>query len=175
MLMNKNTRKRLSYVMLPVMILYTVLPATAYGAEEYTRVASSVSSSQAGNDSSYDIEGAVAEANALNLKPVSLPQDDDDTAPTINFSSLWDGQTITLKSLSAIDVSVEVTDENLKSSSITVERITYDGNSISWTPSAFGTYGILAYAEDSSGNSSAKNITVVVVQDTIPQPHGSQF
>jgi len=76
MLMNKNTRKRLSYVMLPVMILYTALPATAYGAEEYTRVANSVSSSQAGNGSSYDIEGAirgaVAEANALNKNALKI-------------------------------------------------------------------------------------------------------
>jgi len=76
MLMNKNTRKRLSYVMLPVMILYTVFPATAYGAEEYTRVANSVSSSQAGNGSNYDIEGAirgaVAEANSLNKNALKI-------------------------------------------------------------------------------------------------------
>src|SRR3989339_1380405 len=76
MLMNKNPRKRLSYVMLPVMILYTVLPATAYGAEEYTRVANSVSSSRAGNGSNYDIEGAirgaVAEANALNKNALKI-------------------------------------------------------------------------------------------------------
>ncbi|OGV18755.1 MAG: hypothetical protein A2X47_01010 [Lentisphaerae bacterium GWF2_38_69] len=107
-----------------------------------------------------------AVASALNLNPVPLPQDDDNTAPTINFTSLWDGQTITLKSLSAIDLSVAFSDKNLSSSSITVEGVTYDGNSVSWTPSAFGTYRIIAYAEDSSGNCSTKNITVAVVQDT---------
>ncbi|GEM_PF-2045807 len=96
---------------------------------------------------------------------------EDKTSPTVTFTSHTDGQIIKLRSLSAINLAISATDAGgVTSSSIIVGGITYNGTSASWTPSAFGTYKLTAFAKDTSGNSTSINITIAVFQDTTIPP-----
>lgn len=99
----------------------------------------------------------------------------DITSPTVVFTSHTDGQIIKLRSLSAISLAISATDAGgIATSSIIVGSVTYNGTSTSWIPSAFGTYKITAMAEDASGNITAINITIAVVQDTTIPPVSSK-
>ena len=61
MLIKEKFRKQLSYVMLPVMLVYTVMPSMAYG-NENTEVQANAYNSDAGNPNNYDEAKAAAEA-----------------------------------------------------------------------------------------------------------------
>lgn len=95
-------------------------------------------------------------------------------SPTVSFTSHTDGQIIKLRSLTAISLAISAIDSGgIASSSIIVGSVIYNGTNASWTPSAFGTYNLTAFAKDTSGNSTSINITIQVVQDTTIPPVSS--
>lgn len=97
----------------------------------------------------------------------TTPPQKDKTAPAVAFTTLTNGQIIKLSVLSPVSIAISATDAGgIASSSISVEGKTYNGLNAEWTPSAFGSYKIIAYAEDASGNITAVNITVQIAQDT---------
>ena len=73
MFTNTTLRKRLSYIMLPVMVMYTLLPNMSYGSEVYVNAKGSGYKSNSDVKSNYDNSKAAAEAlNRETLKSAKM-------------------------------------------------------------------------------------------------------
>lgn len=91
-------------------------------------------------------------------------------APTVKFLSPADGDTLIRTVITPIDINMASfdVDGSIASFAVTVENVTYNPTaaganySLSWTPSAFGTYTIAVSATDNSGNTTNKSITITV-------------
>jgi len=84
--------------------------------------------------------------------------------PSITFVNRYDGEIIKQESLSAIQISINVMDEDndIKDSKITVGGTTINGTSRSWLPDTFGSFTIIAEASDLEGNTAFKTITIII-------------
>jgi|GEM_PF-2412344 len=121
----------------------------------------------------YTISAVVTDSNGKSTtKTISVTVNENassgTTAPVITFSGLTDGQVIEQSALAPITVAVSATSSNeIASYALTVGGVTYTSNSVSWTPSAFGTYTISATVADTQGLSTTQSITVTVQQGSV--------
>ncbi len=118
------------------------------------------------NASVEDDDGAGASASISVEIKKNEQQNEDKTPPTIEFTSVSDGQVIEMDSLLPITVSINATDteSDISSVKIDINGTTYEGESVTWTPPVFGNYTISATAQDSSGNLSILAITISIIQ-----------
>ncbi|GAA4825329.1 glycoside hydrolase family 19 protein [Algivirga pacifica] len=97
-------------------------------------------------------------------KTITVQEEDTLLPPVVNFTSPSNGSILEMENLSPVTVTINATDADgsIVSSSITVENQTYNSSSISWTPSAFGTYTLSASTTDNDGLTATTEITVTI-------------
>ncbi len=88
-------------------------------------------------------------------------------APIISFISPIDNAVIEQEVLSPVTVKVNASDPDgsVESVIIEIDEQTFNGNTVNWMPSNFGTFNIKATATDNDNISTSKSINVEIKQD----------
>ncbi|BDC98723.1 glycosyl hydrolase family 18 protein [Persicobacter psychrovividus] len=84
--------------------------------------------------------------------------------PTISIDSPADGAIIDQSALTAISISITADDADgsISETSIEVDGQSFSTSTAAWTPSAFGTYAIVATATDDQGGTASQTINVTI-------------
>ena len=90
--------------------------------------------------------------------------------PTVSFVQPTDGQIFLQQTLSPIDIKIAAYDSDgtIAQKLITVEGKSYNSDEVTFTPSIFGTFVILAQVIDDDGASAEKSIQITVEESNIP-------
>jgi GH18 family chitinase/aryl-phospho-beta-D-glucosidase BglC (GH1 family) len=124
---------------------------------------------------SFDIVAAATDDDgAVTSKSIFITIQDGNggtnNPPVVVFAYPLNNSIIKQQTLTALNITITANDEDgsIAESNINIEGNTYDSSSISWTPSAFGTYSIAANATDDDGAITSARISITIQQSNSP-------
>lgn len=106
---------------------------------------------------------SASKAGSITIVDPSVPN----VAPTVVITAPVDGTKLVVKTLEAIDVSVNAQDEDgtIASILIAVDNQEFTTATASWTPSAFGDYTITATVTDNEGETATTSVSLTIEEE----------